>query len=77
MKEFPHAKGCSFKPRKNLLPGIVLFAFIVIMALSLAFNGDDKPEVEVIDGCDYIKTYVRFYPVYTHKGNCRNPIHNK
>lgn len=32
--------------------------------------------VEVIDKCQYIKNFTTHgYYVYTHKGNCNNPIH--
>ena len=37
-------------------------------------------KIIIIDGCEYIyKRYDNFsgIPVLTHKGNCKNPIHNK
>jgi len=36
----------------------------------------DSFEIVMYDGCEYIKNRAYSYHfVYTHKGNCKNPIH--
>lgn len=41
--------------------------------------GSDYPSSIVgtvtIDGCEYLKEKDRYYYIYVHKGNCKNPIH--
>ena len=31
--------------------------------------------IVVVDGCEYFKVKAYFSNTYTHKGNCKNPIH--
>jgi len=42
---------------------------------SLTSEGE-KVKIVTIDGCEYIKNNTHGWKkVYTHKGNCKNPIH--
>lgn len=63
----------------------VVCAFLVIGCIfALSIDSVNQPQAQVvdgmvikrIDGCQYLINYVyRGNEVYTHKGNCDNPIH--
>lgn len=65
---------------------ILFFAMLVMGACIPVPNGDDRKEtadnysIVTIESCEYIEydKGVGNYRVYslTHKGNCKNPIHN-
>lgn len=41
-------------------------------------NGElDSNKVEHLQGCEYFYWFNNGYKNYTHKGNCKNPIHYK
>lgn len=56
-----------------------IFMLIVINCLFSCtnINGDTSYSTEIIDGCEYLKRYEGYNQGYsfTHKGNCKNPIH--
>lgn len=56
-----------------------IFMLIVINCLfsCTKINGDTSYSTEIIDGCEYLKRYEGYNQGYsfTHKGNCKNPIH--
>lgn len=73
---------------KYLIRTIVVAALMVLMVSAIGCGDDgfwmrmdSKPtlnyEIIIIDDCEYIKTYVYLGDVLEHKGNCKNPIHNK
>ncbi len=51
----------------------------LILALSILFVSCQERSIEVIDGCQYIKTTSigdgTIVETLEHKGNCNNPIH--
>lgn len=44
-----------------------------------AVTGETTYSTEIIDGCEYLKRYDGYNSGYSfsHKGNCKNPIHYK
>ena len=56
---------------------LALFA-IAFMAISCTLiNGEETFRTREIDGCEYLEKYNGYQQGYsfTHKGNCKNPIH--
>lgn len=65
----------------------LLFALIIALTILVVgcktqnangtFTPNSIPPVVVIEGCEYFEcaTYGIGAYVYTHKGNCKNPIH--
>ena len=56
---------------------LIIFGFIFIMIKVIKPNKDiNKAEVVIKDGCEYFScpSYSGYF-VFTHKGNCSNPIH--
>lgn len=60
---------------------ICVFSFILITSCGNAESPKDpgiEVEVRKIGNCEYIDNRTYFgYHVYTHKGDCKNPIHYK
>lgn len=48
---------------------------IVILVCKPIGDKNEDFTIVTIDQCEYIKTHVYSGEVYTHKGNCKNPIH--
>jgi hypothetical protein len=44
-----------------------------------SIKGDTNYSVVIIDGCEYLRKYEGYHSGYSfsHKGNCKNPIHYK
>lgn len=60
---------------------LIILALIFVVGCGIHNQEHDineSPNVTIvtIDGCEYLKCVTdKWLYVYTHKGNCRNPIH--
>ena len=74
------------KPKTSILALTKVF-FILFVSCCLfsciedgnAVTGGTTYSTEIIDGCEYLKRYEGYNSGYSfsHKGNCKNPIHYK
>ena len=58
---------------------LILLALVTFASCNEPVNADGveglDSEIVKIRGCEYIKSHVYLGRVYTHLGDCRNPIH--
>ena len=55
-----------------------LLVVIILSACGVPGDGDvvENPPTIMIEGCEYIQVRPTYDRAFTHKGNCKNPIHN-
>lgn len=58
---------------------ILLLLITIGLFSCTTITGDTTYLIETIDECEYIKKYEGYNRGYSfsHKGNCKNPIHDK
>lgn len=52
--------------------------FLIILSSCVPKDGDtvENPPTIIIEGCEYIQVRPKYDKAFTHKGNCKNQIHN-
>lgn len=68
---------------KKITIGLLLLIIAISMSscnesnISKAIIGEDNYTIIMIDGCEYLQRYEGYRSGYSfsHKGNCKNPIH--
>ena len=57
----------------------IFLMLIIICGLSSCNNGKANlsSKIQEIDGCEYIVSINTYGNLVSHKGNCKNPFHNK
>jgi hypothetical protein len=56
----------------------LLCVLVIAIAFTSCQNDNviiDGTEIKKVRGCEYIKSHVYLGSVYTHCGDCNNPIH--
>lgn len=66
------------KPNYTKISIVLLGIFYIALAMFFLYGcsrATISDETKIIDGCEYIVTRNSYGNGLTHKGNCKNPIH--
>jgi hypothetical protein len=87
-RNYQFKTNINMKTKTSILAPIKAF-FILLVSCCLfsctengsgnAVTGQTNYSIEIIDGCEYLKRYEGYNSGYSfsHKGDCKNPIHYK